>query len=129
MTRSSEAQNPVSRTAAGTIVIVDWRSGALGNEPTKARPAITIEDHELFPADYLTTLVVPLTHDAGLAHAAFSVRIDPTPENGVDETCWALAHNITSVSLRRVRVTESTITSSELAEIRSRVALAIGAGG
>ncbi len=67
-------------------MIVDWRSGALGNEPTKARPAVTIEDHELFPADYLTTLVVPLTYEVGLAHAASSVRIDPTAQNGVDDT-------------------------------------------
>ena len=118
----------MSRIAAGTIVLVDWRSGAVPREPTKVRPAIVVEDHELFPEDYPNTLVVPLTCDEGLAYAAFAQRIDPAPENGADETSWALAHHVTSVSLQRVQPTPSRITSKQLAGIRAHAALALGVG-
>ncbi len=46
-------------------------------------------------------LVVPLIRDEGLAHRSFAERIEPTADNGADTTCWALAHHVTGVSLRR----------------------------
>lgn len=116
----------MSRPPAGSIVVVDWRSGALPREPTKLRPAVVVEDHELFPEEYPNTLVVPLTRDSGLAHASFAERIEPTSDNGADTTSWALAHHITSVSTRRVTPTESRITAAQLTSIRRRVNLAIG---
>ena len=116
----------MSRQVAGSIVIVDWRSGALPAEPSKLRPAVIIEDHELFPDEYPNMLVVPLTRDEGLAHRSFAERIEPTSENGADVTCWALAHHVTSVSLRRVSPTESRITTAQLASIRKRIGIAIG---
>lgn len=42
----------MSRPAAGSIVVVDWRGGALPEEPSRLRPAVVVEDHELFPDDY-----------------------------------------------------------------------------
>lgn len=117
----------MSRPAAGSIVVVDWRGGALPHEPSKLRPAVVVEDHELFPDDYPNMLVVPLTHDEGLAHGSFAERIEPTVENGADTTCWALAHHVTSVSLRRVSPTESRITTVQLANIRKRITVSIGA--
>jgi mRNA-degrading endonuclease toxin of MazEF toxin-antitoxin module len=117
----------VSRHAAGSIVVVDWRGGALPQEPTKLRPAVVVEDHELFPDEYPNMLVVPLTREEGLAHRAFAERIDPTAENGAAATCWALAHHVTSVSLRRVDPTDSRITEAQLASIRKRVTVAVGA--
>jgi mRNA interferase MazF len=117
----------VSRHAAGSVVVVDWRGGALPHEPSRLRPAVVVEDHELFPDDYPNVLVVPLTRDEGLAHRSFAERIDPTAENGVDATCWALAHHVTSVSLRRVNPTGSRITAGQLASIRKRIMVSIGA--
>jgi mRNA interferase MazF len=116
----------MSRPAAGSIVIVDWRGGALPHEPSRLRPAVVVEDHELFPNEYPNMLVVPLTRDEGLAHKSFAERIEPTVENGVDATCWALAHHVTSVSLQRVDPTDSRITASQLASIRNRIMVAIG---
>ncbi len=72
-------------------------------------------------------LVVPLTRDEGLAHRSFAERIEPTADNGCDGTCWALAHHVTSVSLRRVSRSDSSITAAQLASIRERLVLAIGA--
>jgi mRNA-degrading endonuclease toxin of MazEF toxin-antitoxin module len=116
----------VSRHRAGAIVVVDWRGGALPREPGRLRPAVVVEDDELFPEKYPNTLVVPLTRDEGLAHAAFAERIEPTADNGADVTCWALAHHVTSVSLRRIQATESRVTPQQLASIRRRIVVAIG---
>jgi mRNA-degrading endonuclease toxin of MazEF toxin-antitoxin module len=116
----------VSRPAAGTIVIVDWRGGAFPSEPGRLRPAVVVEDHELFPDEYPNLLVVPLTRDEGLAHGSFAERIEPTPENGAEATSWALAHHVTSVSRRRIKPTVSRITAQQLSSIRARIALAVG---
>lgn len=114
--------------SAGAIVIVDWRGGSLPQEPGKLRPAVVVEDHELFPDQYPTTLVVPMTRDRGLAHASFAERIDPDPNNGVESTCWALSHHVTSVSKKRISATPSSITAEQLASIRKRIGLALGIG-
>ncbi len=108
-------------------MVVDWRGGALPHEPSSLRPAVVVEDHELFPDGYPNVLVVPLTRDEGLAHRSFAERIEPTVENGADVTCWALAHHVTSVPLRRVNPTESRITAVQLASIRKRIMISIGA--
>jgi mRNA-degrading endonuclease toxin of MazEF toxin-antitoxin module len=117
----------MSRPTAGSIVLVDWRGGALPQEPTKRSPAVVVEDDGLFPDAYPNTLVVPLTSDQGLAYPSFSERIDPAPDNGAPQTCWALAHHVTSVSLKRVTPTVSRVTSEQLGNIRRRATLAIGA--
>lgn len=116
----------MSRYAAGRIVVVDWRGGALPREPGRLRPAVVVEDHELFPDRYPNMLVVPLTRDEGLAHRSFAVRIEPTAENGAETTSWALAHHVTSVSLQRVSDTGSQITADQLARVRQGIAVAIG---
>ena len=118
----------MSRITAGSIVLVDWRVGALPAEPTKIRPAVVVEDAELFADEYPNTLVVPLTRDEALAYPAFSERIDPTSENGAKESSWALAHHITSISLQRIEPTPSRVTNDQLTAIRARVALALGIG-
>jgi mRNA interferase MazF len=116
----------VSRHPAGSIVVVDWRGGALPQEPTRLRPAVVVEDHELFPEQYPNTIVVPLTRDEGLAHKTFAEKIEPAPGNGAEVTCWALAHHVTSVSLRRITATPSRVTDDQLASIRRRITLAVG---
>lgn len=117
----------MSRHAVGTIVVVDWRGGSLPQEPDKLRPAVVVEDHELFPHAYPNVLVVPLTRDEGLAHGSFAERIEPTSDNGADTTCWALAHHVTSVSTRRIKATTSRITAEQLSSIRKRIVVAVGA--
>jgi mRNA-degrading endonuclease toxin of MazEF toxin-antitoxin module len=119
----------MSRHAAGSIVVVDWHGGSLPQEPGKLRPVVVVEDHELFPEEYPNMLVVPLTRDEGLAHRSFAERIEPTADNGADTTCWALAHHVTSVSLRRVNHshTASRITAEQLSSIRKRIMVAVGA--
>lgn len=117
----------MSRHAAGSIVVVDWRAGAMPHEPSRLRPAVVVEDDELFPEEYPNTLVVPLTRDEGLAHRSFAERIEPGHDNGAETTRWALAHHVTGVSLRRVKPTSSRITPDQLSSIRRRIAVALGA--
>src|SRR5258708_39185325 len=116
------------RCKAGDIVIVDWRGGALPKEPNRLRPAIVVEDDELFDPDYPNVIVVPLTNDARLAIPGLSVTIDPTPENGCQLRCFALAPSVTSVSVKRVSGTGSHVLRDQLAAIRQRIADAIGVG-
>jgi mRNA interferase MazF len=110
---------------AGQIVIADWRDG-LPKEPNKLRPAVVIEDVELFVPSYPNVILVPLTDDGRLAISDLSVVIEPTPGNGCTKQCWALSHCVTTTSTARLRPTPSGITMAQLATIRRQVALAIG---
>jgi mRNA-degrading endonuclease toxin of MazEF toxin-antitoxin module len=111
--------------SAGQIVLVDWRD-ALPNEPNKRRPAIVVEDSELFDPSYPNLLLVPLAEDRHRAIADLSVEVLPTPENGCTKPSYALAHHVTATSKRRVTETASRITEGQLAEIRRLIGLAIG---
>jgi len=75
--------------SGGQIVIADWRD-ALPKEPNKLRPAVVVEDEDLFDPAYPNVILVPLTEDQRLAIPDLSVVIDPTPQNGCSERCYAL---------------------------------------
>jgi mRNA interferase MazF len=109
----------------GQIVIVDWRD-ALPKEPNKLRPAIVIEDTDLFGPDYPNVILVPLSQDQKLAIRAFSLGIDPTASNGCPNRCYALSNYVAATSKQRLRATESHITVEQLELIREQIALAIG---
>lgn len=111
--------------SAGQIVFVDWRD-ALPKEPNKRRPAVLIEDSDLFDETYPNLILVPLAEDPHLAIADLSVPILPSTENGCAKPCYALAHQVTTASKQRVRPTESRIDGTELAEIRRLIGVAIG---
>src|SRR5262245_31681590 len=110
---------------AGDIVIADWRD-ATPKEPNKLRPAVVIEDDELFADAYPVVILVPLTEQAELALPSLSVPIEPSPENGCTKLSYALSHFVTATSVARLRATPSRITSEQLARIRTQVAYAIG---
>jgi len=118
----------LARFKAGDIVILDWRGGAMPKEPNRLRPAVVVEDDALFDQEYLNVIVVPLTNDERLAIADLAVAIDPAPENGCQQRCFALAPSVTSVSVGRVRATGSHVRPDQLADIRRRIAEAIGFG-
>ena len=116
----------MGRFHAGQIVVADGRD-ALPKEPNKLRPAVVIEDDELFDAAYPNVVLVPLTDDARLAIPDLAVAIDSTPANGCTKRCWALSHCVATASARRLSPTHSAITAEQLATIRRQVTLAIGA--
>jgi mRNA-degrading endonuclease toxin of MazEF toxin-antitoxin module len=110
---------------AGQIVLVDWRD-ALPKEPNKRRPAVVVEDDELFHPDYPNLILVPLAEDPHLVIRNLSVAIQPSAENGCTKPCYALAHHVTTASKQRVTPTGSRITAAQLARIRALIATAIG---
>jgi mRNA-degrading endonuclease toxin of MazEF toxin-antitoxin module len=114
---------------AGQIVVVDWRGDALPKEPNKRRPAVVVEDDDLFAPSYPNVIVVPLTEDARLAIPDLSVAITPTAENGCKKPCWAVSHLVATTSKVRLQATSSLITSEQLATIRRQIALAVGIEG
>ena len=112
---------------AGQIVLADWRGDALPNEPNKLRPAIVVEDSDLFVAAYRNVILVPMTDDARLVIQDLAVLMAPSPENGCTKPCWAAAHLVTTTSKARLRRTPSRVTVAELSAIRRRIAEAVGA--
>jgi mRNA-degrading endonuclease toxin of MazEF toxin-antitoxin module len=110
---------------AGQIVIADWRD-ALPKEANKLRPAIVVEDENLFDDAHMSVILVPLTEDSRLAIPDLSVFIDPTSENGCSKPCYAAAHSVTATSVARIKPTASYILPEQLAEIRQKIAIAIG---
>jgi mRNA-degrading endonuclease toxin of MazEF toxin-antitoxin module len=112
---------------AGQIVLVDWRD-TLPKEPSKRRPAVVVEDSDLFDAAYPNLILVPLAEDPHLAIKDLSVTIQPTAENGCSKPSHALAHHVTTTSKQRITPTGSRITAAQLAVIRQLIGIAIGLG-
>jgi mRNA interferase MazF len=109
----------------GQIVLVNWRD-ALPKEPNKLRPAVVVEDGELFGPSYTNLILVPLSEDRELAPSDLLLPIDPTPENGCTKRCYALSCYLATTSKQRVRPTQSRILPEQLDAIRRQIALAIG---
>ena len=109
----------------GQIVLTDWRD-ALPKEPNKLRPAIVVEDSELFGPSYPNLILVPLADEDELVIPDLALLIEPTPENGCTKRCYALAHCVTTNSKQRARPTLSRILPEQLAAIRRHIGLAIG---
>ncbi|MDQ2907845.1 MAG: type II toxin-antitoxin system PemK/MazF family toxin [Candidatus Eremiobacteraeota bacterium] len=114
------------RPRAGSIVVVDWRGGVPPNEPNRLRPAVVIDDHRLFPDEYGSIFVAPMTRDETIVHPAFAVSIEPSAKNGCGERCWIMGNYASVVSLARVRTTASAISDDQLVQVRLKLSFMIG---
>ena len=103
---------------AGQIVTVDWRKDPehpaqdpRPPEPNKPRPAVVVQDTELFDPAYPTVLVV----------------LQPSPSNGCKKVSYLLPQSLTCVAKTRITAaTKSQITPTELQQLRQLVVLTIG---
>jgi hypothetical protein len=112
---------------AGQIVLVDWRDALPKEANKRGRPAIVVEDNELFDEAYANVVLVPLAEDPHVAIKDLSVLISPTPANGCAKPSHALAHHVTATSKSRIiRVTESRVLPEQLRQIRRLIALTVG---
>jgi mRNA-degrading endonuclease toxin of MazEF toxin-antitoxin module len=119
---------------AGQIVTVDWRKdpddpaqAPHPPEPNKLRPAVVLQDSELFDPAYPTVLVVPMTGDPDLAIPDLTVLLQPSATNGCKKVSYLLPQNLTCVAKTRIAAaTDSCITTAELQQLRQLVVLAIG---
>jgi mRNA interferase MazF len=122
---------------AGQIVSVDWRRDPLNPsqnpqppEPNKLRPAVVIQDSDLFHPSYPTVLLVPMTGDPELAIPDLTVVLQPSTSNGCKKVSYLLPQHLTCVTKTRIRaVTDSRISAAELQQLRQLVVLAIGGLG
>lgn len=115
-----------SRFQTGQIVLVDWRGDAILPVPGKIRPAVVVEDDELFLTSHGAVILVPLTGDPSLAVQELTVCLESTADNGCTKRCWALSYAINSTAKSRVRLTASSITPVQLSMIRRQIGMAIG---
>jgi mRNA interferase MazF len=96
-------------------------------EPNKLRPAVVVQDSELFDPAYPTVLVVPMTGDPALAIPDLTLVLQPSPGNGCKKVSYLLSQNLTCVAKSRITaVTKSQITQTELQQLRQLVVLSIG---
>jgi mRNA-degrading endonuclease toxin of MazEF toxin-antitoxin module len=122
---------------AGQIVSVDWRHDPLNPaqdpqppEPNKLRPAVVVQDSDLFHPSYPTVLVVPMTGDPELAIPDLTVVLQPSTSNGCKKVSYLLPQHLTCVAKTRIRaVTGSRISAAELQQLRQLIVLAIGGLG
>ena len=115
----------MSEFEAGQIVLVDWRD-ALPKEPNKLRPAIVVEDGDLFDPEYPNVILVPISEDRDLAPSGLRLTIEPTRENGCAKRCYALSSYLATTSIKQIRSTTSRILPEQLEAIRRQIAIAIG---
>jgi mRNA-degrading endonuclease toxin of MazEF toxin-antitoxin module len=119
---------------AEQIVTVDWRKDPdhpaqdpQPPEPNKLRPAVVVQDIELFDPAYPTVLVVPMTGDPDLAIPDLTVVLQPSPSNGYKKVSYLLPQSLTCVAKTRITAaTNSQITPAELQQLRQLVVLTIG---
>lgn len=119
---------------AGQIITVDWRKdpndpglNPLPPEPNKLRPAVVVQDCELFDPAYPTVLVVPMTGDPSLAMADLTVVLQPNSTNGCRKVSYLLPQNLTCVAKTRITdATDCCVTPTELQQLRQLVVLLIG---
>jgi mRNA interferase MazF len=107
---------------AGQILWLDFRKDALPKEPNKLRPAIIVEDSDLFAAGFPNVVVVPCTTALTFEVMDLCVQIEPDKHNGFDRINWAIAHNVTTASKSRiVKETDYHVSPQHLSEIRARI--------
>ena len=119
---------------AGQIVAVGWRKEPADPaqnpqppEPNKLRPAVVVQDTDLFDPAYPTVLVVPMTGDSALAIPDLTVVLQPCRTNGCKKLSYLLPQHLTCVAKTRITsVTQSEITPAELQQLRQLVVLTIG---
>ncbi len=119
---------------AGQAVTFDWRKepddpaqDPQPPEPNKLRPAVVVQDSELFDPAYPAALVVPMTGDPALVGPDLTVVLQPRPSNGCKKVSDLLPQNLTCHAKTRVTAaTKSQITPAELRQLRQWVVLSIG---
>jgi len=119
---------------AGQIVTVNWRKEPSDSgqdpqppEPNKLRPAVVVQDTELFDLTYPTVLVVPMTGNPALVIPDLTVVLQPSLTNGCKKVSYLLPQNLTCIAKTRITAaTNSVISPAELQRLRQLVVLTIG---
>jgi mRNA interferase MazF len=100
-----------------------WTASGGPDYAGKPRPVVIIQD-DIFDETASVTICPLTTHgiDAGLVRP----NIEPSADNGLRETSWAMADKLTTVSRTRLGKRVGTLTAAEMAPISRALMLFLG---
>ena len=89
--------------ARGDIMIVDLPapSGRTGREQIGHRPAIVVQT-DVTDANLPTTMIVPLTSKLSAMCFPHTIRVDPSPQNGLSRSSVLLVFQLRAIDKRRL---------------------------
>lgn len=82
---------------------LDAPGSAPGREPIGYRPVLVISSEAYNNKNLLKVMIVPLTKTVKLETLPHTIRIEPTPENGLDETSILLVLDTRGLDTRRIK--------------------------
>jgi len=85
----------------GDVVRVDlpWPKKKKGREQAGERPAVIVQtDDDTLP----TTMLIPFTTNLGALRFPYTVRVDPTADNGLSDTSVLMVFQMRVVDKRRI---------------------------
>lgn len=101
----------------GDVVRVDLPrpSGKPGREQFGIRPAIIVQDDAM--SSLPTVLVVPCTSQVLRLRLNGTVRLLPTPSNGLSVESVALTHQVRAIDRNRIVSVDGTLSADDLAAV------------
>lgn len=103
-----------------------WTAAGGPDYAGKPRPVVIVQDDNFEETASVT--ICPLsTHgiEAGLVRP----NIEPSPENGLRETSWAMADKVTTVARTRLGKRVGALTASEMVSVGRALILFLGLAG
>jgi mRNA interferase MazF len=124
--RHSSTPSPNSRTASGLKRGEIWTASGGPGYAGKPRPVIVVQADDFDETDSIT--ICPLTtHSIGTRHAR--AAIEPTPNNGLREACFAMADKITTMPRSRLGKRLGELKPTAMAAINRAMLVFLGLAG
>ena len=103
-----------------------WTASGGPDYAGKPRPVLIIQDEQFDSTGSITTC--PLTTHARDA-PLFRIAIEPTPDNGLREPCFAMADKITTIPRTRLGKRIGTLKPTAMAPINQAMLVFLGLAG
>ena len=103
-----------------------WTASGGPGYAGKPRPVIVVQADE-FDETVSITICPLTTHSIGTRHARAAV--EPTPDNGLNESCFAMADKITTIPRTRLGKRLGTLKPTALAPINQAMLVFLGLAG
>ena len=103
-----------------------WTASGGGDYAGKPRPVLIVQDDAF---DETASVTVCLLTTRALDAPLVRIRIEPTAQNGLRETCFAMADKITTVPRARLGEPVGALAPAAMAEIGRAVMVFLGLAG
>ncbi len=112
--------------AQGDILWIDFPdSNVPGREQHGQRPAVVIEV-ELPGSALPTQLVIPMTSNLNALRYTSTVKIEPSPKNGLSSTSVALCFQLRAIDKKRIIRTAGALDAVDLSHILAEIKRLLG---